>query len=46
VRLLKEREEVFKLFREYAGEDKVLSMSQFEEFLIREQNVLPVCGDF
>lgn len=41
MRLLKEREEVIQLFREYAGENKVLSMSQFEDFLIREQNVTP-----
>jgi phosphatidylinositol phospholipase C, delta len=39
VRLLKEREEILKLFRQYAGDNKRMSISQFEEFLTTEQGV-------
>lgn len=39
VRLLKEREEIIALFKEYAGASPVLSKPQFELFLLKEQRV-------
>jgi phosphatidylinositol phospholipase C, delta len=39
VRLLKEREEILALFKEYSGDSPVLSKLQFEDFLVKEQHV-------